>query len=124
MQIYNLLQASPSWSETLLIVTYDEHGGVYDHVPPPLATPPGGNIPPVSDLLDKTANGFNYNVLGGRVPAIIASPQIAAGTTIRGGLASYAAMAYTAVLPSFIAYLFLNRAVELIGAGRAGQSRT
>jgi drug/metabolite transporter (DMT)-like permease len=48
--------------------------------------------------------------------------EIAAGTTIRGGLASYAAMAYTAVLPSFIAYLFLNRAVELIGAGRAGQS--
>jgi drug/metabolite transporter (DMT)-like permease len=48
--------------------------------------------------------------------------EIAAGATIRGGLASYAAMAYTAVLPSFIAYLFLNRAVELIGAGRAGQS--
>jgi drug/metabolite transporter (DMT)-like permease len=48
--------------------------------------------------------------------------EIAAGATIRGGLASYAAMAYTAVLPSFIAFLFFNRAVELIGAGRAGQS--
>jgi drug/metabolite transporter (DMT)-like permease len=48
--------------------------------------------------------------------------EIADGATIRGGLASYAAVAYTAVLPSFIAYLFLNRAVELIGAGRAGQS--
>src|SRR5262249_31518300 len=48
--------------------------------------------------------------------------EISVGATIRGGAASYAAMAYTAVLPSFIASLFLNRAVELIGAGRAGQS--
>src|SRR5215469_192424 len=48
--------------------------------------------------------------------------EIAAGATIRGGLASLAAMAYTAVLPSFIAFLFFNRGVELIGAGRAGQS--
>ena len=48
--------------------------------------------------------------------------EIAAGATIRGGLASFAAMAYTAVLPSFIAFLFFNRGVELIGAGRAGQS--
>jgi drug/metabolite transporter (DMT)-like permease len=48
--------------------------------------------------------------------------EIASGATISGGLDSYAAMAYTAVLPSFIATLFFNRAVELIGAERAGQS--
>jgi len=48
--------------------------------------------------------------------------EIASGATIRGGWPSYAAMAYTAVLPSFVAYLFFNRAVELIGASRAGQS--
>jgi drug/metabolite transporter (DMT)-like permease len=48
--------------------------------------------------------------------------EIASGATIRGGWPSYAAMAYTAVLPSFVAYLFFNRAVELIGAARAGQS--
>ena len=48
--------------------------------------------------------------------------ESAAGPGIRGGWPSYAAMAYTAVLPSFVAYLFFNRAVELIGAGRAGQS--
>jgi drug/metabolite transporter (DMT)-like permease len=44
------------------------------------------------------------------------------GATVRGGLPSYAAIAYAAVLPSFIAYLFFNRGVELIGPGRAGQS--
>jgi drug/metabolite transporter (DMT)-like permease len=45
-----------------------------------------------------------------------------AGGVIRGGWPSYAAIAYTAVLPSFVAYLFFNRGVELIGAARAGQS--
>jgi len=46
----------------------------------------------------------------------------ASGARIEGGLPSYAAIAYTAVLPSFIAYLFFNRGVELIGPARAGQS--
>lgn len=44
------------------------------------------------------------------------------GATIIGGWTSYAAIAYTTVLPSFVAYLFFNRGVELIGAARAGQS--
>jgi len=46
----------------------------------------------------------------------------AAGARIHGGLTSYLGIAYTAVLPSFVAYLFFNRGVELIGAGPAGQS--
>ena len=45
-----------------------------------------------------------------------------AGAVIRGGWPSYAAIAYTAVLPSFVSYMFFNRGVELIGVGRAGQS--
>jgi drug/metabolite transporter (DMT)-like permease len=48
--------------------------------------------------------------------------EFAAGARIHGGLPSYLAIAYTAVLPSFVAYLFFNRGVELIGAGPAGQS--
>lgn len=48
--------------------------------------------------------------------------EIGRGAAIHGGWTSYAAMAYTAVFPSLIAYLFFNRGVELIGAGRAGQS--
>ncbi len=92
MQVYNALQANPSvWNETLLIVTYDEHGGLYDHVPPPLATPPGQlntspnatTIPAAQDPDDPAANNFNFNVLGGRVPAIIVSPYVTQGSTIR-----------------------------------------
>lgn len=44
------------------------------------------------------------------------------GARVQGGLLALAAMAYIAVFPSFIAYLFFNRGIELIGAGRAGQS--
>src|SRR5262249_8154060 len=35
--IYNALAKSPQWKNVLLVVTYDEHGGFYDHVPPPRA---------------------------------------------------------------------------------------
>lgn len=48
--------------------------------------------------------------------------ELAAGARIHGGPLVYAAIGYTAVLPSFVAYLLFNRGVELIGAGPAGQS--
>ena len=48
--------------------------------------------------------------------------ETAQGGRILGGLPAWLALAYIAVFPSFIAYLFFNRGIELIGAGRAGQS--
>ncbi len=48
--------------------------------------------------------------------------ELARGDVIHGGWPSYAAIAYTAIFPSFIAYLLFNRGVELIGSARAGQS--
>jgi drug/metabolite transporter (DMT)-like permease len=48
--------------------------------------------------------------------------EIAQGGRISGGLPVWLAMAYIAVFPSFIAYLFFNRGIELVGAARAGQS--
>jgi phospholipase C len=70
---YNALRAGPNWDKTLLIIVYDEHGGTYDHVPPPAATPPGG---PYGD-------GFTFNRFGCRVPAVIVSPLIPAGSILR-----------------------------------------
>jgi phospholipase C len=84
MQVYNALRNNPTvWNETLLIVTFDEHGGLYDHVPPPGATAPGQGIPPAQSSKDPAANGFDFTVLGGRVPAILISPFIDPGSTIR-----------------------------------------
>jgi drug/metabolite transporter (DMT)-like permease len=48
--------------------------------------------------------------------------ELARGAHITGGWGSYVAMAYTAVFPSFLGYLFFNRGIELIGPARAGQS--
>ena len=48
--------------------------------------------------------------------------ETAQGGRILGGPPAWLGMAYVAVFPSFIAYLFFNRGIELIGAGRAGQS--
>lgn len=48
--------------------------------------------------------------------------EVASGARIHGGAGTYLGIAYTAVLPSFVAYLFFNRGIELIGPGPAGQS--
>jgi phospholipase C len=61
---------SPAWQRTLLIYTYDEHGGYYDHVPPPAAPVPD-DIPPKLQPGDPPGN---YDVYGPRVPAVIVSP--------------------------------------------------
>jgi phospholipase C len=63
---------SKAWDRTLLIYIYDEHGGYYDHVPPPAAIPPD-TIPP-----NVNPPGA-YNLYGPRVPAIVISPYSAAG---------------------------------------------
>ncbi len=70
---YNAVRRSPNWAKTLLVVTFDEHGGCYDHAPPPPAVPPG---PPYTA-------GFRYDRYGIRVPAALISPYMPAGSIIR-----------------------------------------
>ena len=75
--IYVALRNGKAWNSTLLIITYDEHGGNYDHVVPPAnATPPGDGT--VGEY------GFDFSRFGLRVPAVLVSPLIAAGTVFRG----------------------------------------
>jgi len=71
--VYNALRGGPAWDRTLLIVTYDEHGGCYDHVPPPPATPPG----------EAKSGTFAFDRYGVRVPAIVVSPYVPAGSVLR-----------------------------------------
>jgi phospholipase C len=73
--VYNAIRASPLWKKSLLIVTYDEHGGCYDHVPPPAAVPPDGNI--------HAPSGFAFDAYGVRVPAVVVSPYVPRGSVIR-----------------------------------------
>jgi phospholipase C len=97
-EIYNLLVSSSIWNSCLLIITYDEHGGMYDHVPPPpatrpkacnaLGTTPALTIPNAKDDAHPAANGFEFNYYGCRVPAIIVSSLIAQGSAIRPTMSS------------------------------------
>jgi Phosphoesterase family len=57
---------------------YDEHGGLYDHVPPPKAVNPDGKN--WNGSADSTDPAFNFTRLGVRVPAVLISPYIKAGT--------------------------------------------
>jgi phospholipase C len=63
--VYNALASSPQWERSLLVITYDEHGGFFDHVPPPTSAD------------DYASTGFNQ--LGIRVPAIIVGPYVKQG---------------------------------------------
>jgi phospholipase C len=83
LRVYNMLQASPNWATTLFIVTFDEPGGTYDHVPPLKAKSPGVQFPAAKSFLDHAADGFDWTVLGGRVPAIIISPMIEKCSRVR-----------------------------------------
>jgi phospholipase C len=64
--VYNALAKSPQWKNTLLLITYDEHGGFFDHVPPPKTT-------------DETAANFGvdgFDQMGFRVPTIVIGPYV------------------------------------------------
>lgn len=75
--VYKSLYNGPGWDSTLLIITYDEHGGNFDHVAPPAnAVPPGDGS--VGEF------GFDFARFGVRVPAVLVSPLIASGTVFRG----------------------------------------
>jgi phospholipase C len=69
------------WNSTALLVVYDEHGGIYDHVVPPACTSDG-----YSAKASDTGTGapFNFDRLGIRVPAILVSPWIPRGTVVPG----------------------------------------
>jgi len=81
--VYEALLSNPAvWNKCALVVIYDEHGGFFDHVIPPasgIPNPDGLNSPPPGDTAS-FAPPFAFDRLGLRVPAVIASPWVKAGT--------------------------------------------
>jgi phospholipase C len=68
--VFNMLSSAPTWSRTLLVITYDEHGGFFDHIPPP-GTPAAADPSPLPRI---TPEGADH--LGIRVPAFLVSPWV------------------------------------------------
>jgi len=68
------------WPYTALLIVYDEHGGIYDHVPPPECTPDSPFVAQPSAT--GTQDAFAFDRLGVRVPAILVSPWVEKGSVI------------------------------------------
>jgi phospholipase C len=92
-EVYNAVRSSPLWDKTLLVITYDEHGGTYDHVTPPSATPP-----------DAHTSQFAFDRYGIRVPTLLISPYIPKKTIVHDRIFDHASIPAT-----------LNRVFQLNG---------
>lgn len=72
--VYETIRNSPIWRTSMLIVTWDEHGGFYDHVVPPAAVAPGDT----PQIPSTNKSKFTFEQYGPRVPAVVISPLIPA----------------------------------------------
>jgi phospholipase C len=79
-KVVKTLMDSPTWSSTALFITYDEHGGLYDHVVPPAACKPD-NLAPHSYAANGTIqmDEGDFAQYGFRVPLIVVSPYARRG---------------------------------------------
>src|SRR6185503_1849992 len=78
--VYTAIRNSPLWESSLLIITYDEHGGFYDSgIPAAPAPPPDDGTGP-----HQNSHDFDFSVYGVRVPAVLVSPWIAKGRVDHG----------------------------------------
>jgi len=92
--VYNAIKQNPTlWESTALLIVYDEHGGIYDHVPPPPCMPDGFVAQP-NDT--GTGRAFAFDRLGVRVPAILVSPWVPKGTVVSGRTFEHASIPATA----------------------------
>ncbi|PHU29621.1 Non-specific phospholipase C6 [Capsicum chinense] len=78
-EVYETLRASPQWNQTLFVITYDEHGGFFDHVPTPVS-----GVPSPDGIVGPEPFDFKFDRLGVRVPTIMISPWIEKGTVVHG----------------------------------------
>jgi phospholipase C len=77
-RIYEALTSNPAkWARTVLISCYDEHGGFFDHVPPP----PLSHPPPDDAVWE---NRTPFATLGVRIPALVISPWVERGSVYKG----------------------------------------
>jgi phospholipase C len=96
--IYEAVRNSPQWNETLFILTFDEHGGFGDHVPPPVGVPAGDNITYTETAQDGQNLTFAFNRLGIRVPTVLISPWVPKGYVENKGSNNGGEYTHTSIL--------------------------
>lgn len=94
--VYTALKSNPdAWKKTLLVVTFDEHGGTYDH-----HSPAWGALNPGDKA--SLASSFKFNLYGVRVPALLISPYVVPGTVFRQPADSTCPYDHTSILASVL----------------------
>lgn len=96
--IYEAVRNSPQWNETLFILTFDEHGGFGDHVPPPVNVPAGDNITYTETAPDGKNMTFDFTRLGVRVPTLVISPWVGKGLIENKGCNNGGEYTHTSIL--------------------------
>jgi phospholipase C len=105
--VYNAIKSNPMlWESTALLITYDEHGGIYDHVPPPDCTPDGFVAQPADT---QTGKPFLFDRLGVRVPAVLVSPWVPKGTVVPGAGVAGGRVFEHASIPATVTELFIGQ---------------
>jgi|JI10StandDraft_1071094.scaffolds.fasta_scaffold00610_39 phospholipase C len=123
-QVYDAVSRGPAWSKTLLLITFDENGGTYDHVPPPAATPsttPASNadVAPLGyeqrdlDKDTRTQLGFGFDMFGVRVPTLAISPWVAKSTVFRSP--TDVPFDHTSVIATILEWQGVDRAAWNLG---------
>jgi phospholipase C len=77
--VYAALRGGPQWMRSLYVVTFDEHGGYFDHATPAAAVNPDGINSPAPGDEASFAPQFSFDRLGLRVPTVLASPYLGKG---------------------------------------------
>ncbi|KMS99828.1 hypothetical protein BVRB_1g016800 [Beta vulgaris subsp. vulgaris] len=88
-EVYEALRSSAQWNEMLFIITYDEHGGFFDHVPTPVE-----GVPSPDDITGSEPYNFKFDRLGVRVPTFMISPWIEPGTVLHEPTGPYSTSQY------------------------------
>lgn len=106
-EVYQAVRSGPQWAETLFIVTFDEHGGTYDHVAPPWgAINPDGLI---------GSDGFQFNLFGPRVPTLLISPFVKPSTVFRASQESRFPFDHTSVIKTLLGWAGVDLSTVNLG---------
>jgi phospholipase C len=106
--LYDAISSSKLWPSSLFVITFDEHGGFFDHVRPPIAVPPGA-----AENKKLNAHNFAFDRFGVRVPALVISPYVSAGTI------DHTLYDHTSILKTADKLLGLNGLLNLTARVRA-----
>lgn len=98
-KVYESLRAGPLWNKTALVITWDEHGGFFDHVAPP-------NPVPSPDNITATDDPFDFTRLGVRVPTVVVSPWVSKGALVHAPAADKGQYEHSSLAATVVHKLF------------------